>query len=154
MLNLIERILLWLRGGSLKLLTLAGLILLIWGTFAPMGMLVWSLKQEAESLGLRKNQPKRLPPSNNSNSVAKSLKINCYIVLLPGVGDFFADQLTSGEAFFLDRLVQSHPNCVAPADIPRPSNAALPSAQGQNLDIENDLQIFMKKNVIAHHKGS
>ncbi len=113
MLNLIERILLWLRGGSLKLLTLAGLILLIWGTFSPVGMLVWWLRQESESLGFRKNQPKGLPPSNNSNPVAKSLKINCYIVFLPGVGDFSADQLTSGEAFFLDRLVQAHPNCVA-----------------------------------------
>ncbi len=105
MLKLIERILLWLRGRSLKLLILAGLILLIWGTLSPVGTLVWWLRQETESLGLKKNHPKKLPPSNNSNPVAKSLKINCYIVFLPGVGDFSADQLTSKEAFFLDRLV-------------------------------------------------
>ena len=117
MLKLIERILQWFRGGSLKLLTLVVLILLIWGTLSPVGTLVWWLSQGAESLGFKKNQPKRLPPSNGSNPVAKSLQINCYIVFLPGVGDFSGDQLTSGEAFFLDRLVEAHPNCVAVRDV-------------------------------------
>ncbi len=113
MLELIGRILQWFRGGSLKLLTLVVVILLIWGTLSPVGTLVWWLSQGAESLGFKKNQPKRLPPRNGSNPVAKSLKINCYIVFLPGVGDFSGDQLTSGEAFFLDRLVETHPNCIA-----------------------------------------
>lgn len=117
MLKLIERILQWFRGGSLKLLTLVVIILLIWGTLSPVGTLVWWLSQGAESLGFKKNQPKRLQPSNGSNRVAKSLQINCYIVFLPGVGDFSGDQLTSGEAFFLDRLVEAHPNCVAVRDV-------------------------------------
>lgn len=132
MLELIKRILLWLRGGSFKLLTLAGLILLIWGTLSPVGTLVWWLSQETESLGFKKNQPTRLPPSNDSNPVGKALNINCYIVFLPGVGDFSADQLTSGEAFFLDRLVQAHRNCVAVRHV-FPYSAANESLGGERL---------------------
>ncbi len=117
MLDLIGRILLWLRGGSLKLLTLAGIILLIWGTLSPVGTLVWWLSQEVESLGFKKNQQKRLPPSNNSNSVNKSSKINCYIIFLTGVGDFSTNELTPGEEVFLDGLGRSHPNCVVVQDV-------------------------------------
>lgn len=117
MLELIERILLWLRGGSLKLLTLAVLIFLIWGTLAPLETLVWWLSQEEESLGLKKNHPKRLPPRNSSSNVAKSSEINCYIVFLPGVGSYDADNLTDREAGFLDRVLQAHPNCVAVRDV-------------------------------------
>jgi hypothetical protein len=43
--------------------------------------------------------------------------IHCYIVFLPGVGDFSANQLTPGEEFFLDRLVHLHPDCVAVSDV-------------------------------------
>lgn len=134
MLELIKRILLWLRGGSLKLLTLAGLILLAWGTVSPVGTLVWWLRQEAESLGWKNNPPKRLQPSNGLNSVAKSksLKINCYIVFLPGVGNFSTDQLTSGEALFIDHLVQAHPNCVGVRDV-FPYSAANESLGGERL---------------------
>lgn len=132
MLELIGRIILWLRGGSLKLLTLAGLILLAWGTVSPVGTLVWWLSQEAESLGLKDNPPKQLQPTNSSNSVAKSLKINCYIVFLPGVGNFSTDQLTSGEALFITRLVQAHPNCVGVRDI-FPYSAANKGLGGERL---------------------
>jgi hypothetical protein len=117
MLDLIGRILLCLRGGSLKLLTLAGIILLIWGTLSPVGTLVWWLSQEVESLGFKKNQQKRLPPSNNSNPVKKSSKINCYIIFLTGVGDFSTNELTPGEEVFLDGLDRSHPNCVVVQDV-------------------------------------
>lgn len=117
MLELIRRKLLWIRGGSFKLLFLAGLLLLAWGTFAPVGTLVWWLSQETESLGLQQNFPKRLPTRKSSGSTAKALQINCYLVFLPGVGDFSADQLAPGEALFLDRLVQAHPNCVAVRDV-------------------------------------
>lgn len=132
MLDGIGRILLWLRGGSLKLLTLAGLILLVWGTLSPVGTLVWWLKEGAESLGLKKNQPKRSLSSSSSGSVSKSSKINCYIVFLPGVGDFSADQLTPGEKLFLDRLVKIHPNCVAVDDV-FPYSAANESLGGKRL---------------------
>lgn len=131
MLELIGRLLLWLRGGTLKLLTLAGIILLLSGTFSPVGTLIWWLSQEAESLGLTKNDPpKRLQTSRGSNP--KSLKIDCYVVFLPGVGNFSTDQLTSGEALFVDRLVQSHPNCVGVRDV-FPYSAANESLGGERL---------------------
>ena len=132
MLDLIGRILLWLRGGSLKLLTLAGIILLVWGTVSPVGTLVWWIKQGSQSLGLKKNQPKQLPSSNTSKPVAKTAQINCYIVFLSGVGDFSTDQLTPGEEVFLNRLVQAHPNCVAVRDV-FPYSAANKSLGGERL---------------------
>ncbi len=115
MLNLIGRLLVWLRGGSLKLLTLAGIILLVWGTLSPVGTIVWWLKQSSESLGLKKS--KQLPPRNNSKAIAKNSQINCYIVFLTGVGDFSTDQLTPGEAIFLNSLDRTHPNCVTVRDV-------------------------------------
>jgi hypothetical protein len=132
MLDGIGRILLWLRGGSLKLLTLAGLILLVWGTLSPVGTLVWWLKEGAETLGLKKNQPKRSLSSSSSASVSNSSKINCYIVFLPGVGDFSTDQLTPGEKLFLERLVKIHPNCVAVDDV-FPYSVANESLGGKRL---------------------
>ena len=98
------RIVNWLRSGSLRLLVLAGIILLIWGMFSPVGTLVWWLSQEVESLGLKQKPDKRLRLGSNSNSQAQSAKINCYIVFLTGVGDFSANQLLPGEEIFLNRL--------------------------------------------------
>lgn len=131
MLNLIGRLLVWLRGGSLKLLTLAGIILLVWGTVSPVGTIVWWLRQGSESLGLKK-QPKQLPPSNSSKPLAKNLQINCYIVFLTGVGDFSTDQLTPGEAIFLNSLDRTHPNCVTVRDV-FPYSAANESLGGERL---------------------
>jgi hypothetical protein len=130
MLNLLERILGWLRGGSLKLVTLAGLILLVWGTISPVGTLVWWVKEGAEKLGLTKKQPRFLPPSDRSNPVTKNSQINCYIVFLTGVGDFSANQLTSGEETFLNHLAQAHPNCVTVRDV-FPYSAANVSLGGE-----------------------
>lgn len=125
MLNLIGRVLLWLRGGSLKLLILAGIILLVWGTFSPVGTLVWWLNEGAENLGLRKNQLRRSLSSSSNASASSSdepeqtpsSEINCYIVFLTGVGDFSANQLAPGEELFLERLAQTYPNCVAVDDV-------------------------------------
>ena len=117
MLQLIGRILIWLRGETLKLLLLAGVLLLLWGVLAPVGTLVWWLNQSAESLGLKRNQAKNLPPKERPTENGNSAKIDCYIVFLPGVGDFSANELTPGEEFFLDRLVQFHPNCVVVSDV-------------------------------------
>lgn len=132
MLQLIGRILRWFRGGTLNLLILAGIILLIWGFFAPVGTLVWWLDQGAEIIGLRKNRLKELPAGNGSNAGAKPAKVNCYIIFLPGVGDFSADELTPGEETFLNRLVQKHPNCVAVSDV-FPYSASNQSLGGQRL---------------------
>jgi hypothetical protein len=102
----------WLQGSSFKLLLLVGGLLLVWGTLAPVGTIVWWLNQSAESLGLKKNSPKKILESGESASGAHTAKINCYIIYLPGVGDFSADQLTPGEELFLDRLAQLQPGCV------------------------------------------
>jgi hypothetical protein len=117
MLKFIQWVLLQLRSDTLKLLTLAGVLLLIWGTFAPVGTLVWWMNQSAETLGFKKSYIQHLLRNDRSTKVAQSVNIDCYIVFLPGVGDFSANQLTKGEEFLLNRLVQLHPNCVQVSDV-------------------------------------
>ena len=131
MLKLIGQILLRLRDGTLKLLILTGIILLAWGTVSPVGTLVW-WANKAENLGLKKNRSKSLPSERGIRSTGKSSPINCYIVFLPGVGDFSANQLTPGEEFFLNRLIQLHPNCVAVSDV-FPYSAANESLGGRRI---------------------
>ncbi|MBW4424839.1 MAG: hypothetical protein KME50_10390 [Nostoc desertorum CM1-VF14] len=126
------QILLWLQSGTLRLLVLAGIILLAWGTFAPVGTLVWWLSQSSESLGIKKYPTKKLLRDNRLLKVDKSKDIDCYIVFLPGVGDFSANQLTPGEEFFLNKLEQIHRNCVTVRDV-FPYSAANESLGGQRL---------------------
>ena len=130
MLRLILQILAWLRGGSLNLLLIAGLILLVWGILSPVGTVIWWLGQSAETLGFKKNSPEILPGNDSSPEARKSSPLNCYIIFLPGVGDFSGDELTPGEAFFLKRLVKSHPQCVAVGDV-FPYSASNKSLGGQ-----------------------
>jgi hypothetical protein len=141
MLKFIERILVWLRGETLKLLLLAGVLLLIWGTLSPVGTLVWWLSQSAESLGLNKNQNRKLPSGvdtkdysvgHGSTRAVKSTKIDCYVIYLPGVGDFSANELTPGEEFFLKHLVELRPNCVVVSDV-FPYSVANESLGGKRL---------------------
>ena len=117
MLKLIQWLFLRLRSETLKLLILAGVLLLLWGTLSPVGTLVWWLSQSAETLGLKKNPSQNLLSGDNSKTAVSTTKINCYIIFLPGVGDFSANELTPGEEFFLNRLVQLHPNCVVVSDV-------------------------------------
>lgn len=121
-----------LAGGTSKLLILAGVVLLLWGTFAPVGTLIWWLNQSTESLGLKKRQPKQLTGSEGTTPTTRSTDINCYIIYLPGVGDFSPDQLTPGEEWFLDQLVRLHPNCVAVRDV-FPYSATNKDLGGQRL---------------------
>jgi hypothetical protein len=100
-----------------------------WGTLAPVGTLIWWLNQSAESLGIRQEQRPR-SSTNNEGAANKANPIRCYIIFLPGVGDFSADQLTAGEELFLERLVQQHPGCVAVADV-FPYSAANESLGGR-----------------------
>lgn len=130
MLKFVQWLFLRLRSETLKLLIWAGVLLLLWGTLAPVGTLVWWLSQSAETLGLKKNQTRSLPSSNNSTTATKSTNINCYIIFLPGVGDFSANKLTPGEEFFLNSLLQLHPNCVVVSDV-FPYSAANESLGGE-----------------------
>ncbi|HEY9750145.1 MAG TPA: hypothetical protein V6C63_15775 [Allocoleopsis sp.] len=132
MLNLVGRILLWIRGGSLKLLTLAGIILLVWGTVSPVGTLVWWLNEGAENLGLKKGSAKRALPGDRTAAAPLNKPINCYIVFLTGVGDFSANQLTPGEEYFLNQLEKAHPDCVTVRDV-FPYSAANEGLGGRRL---------------------
>jgi hypothetical protein len=136
MLRFFERILVQLRSETLKLLVLAGVILLAWGTLAPVGTLVWWLSEGAENLGLKddktKNSLKTTSELKRENLPKSNSRINCYIIFLPGVGDFSANELTPGEEVFLDRLVQLHPNCVAVSDV-FPYSVAKNNLGGQGL---------------------
>jgi pimeloyl-ACP methyl ester carboxylesterase len=131
MLQVIRRLLLWLQGGTWNLLLLAGCILIIWGFLAPVGTLVWWIKEGSDILGLKRNQFKQLPGGNLSSKYPTS-NINCYIVFLPGVGDFSADEITPGEELFLNQLVKKNQNCVAVDDV-FPYSAANKSLGGQRL---------------------
>lgn len=120
----------WFRGGGLNLLIFAIFLLLVWGTLAPVGTLVWwlergdeELEEEIEKLVERNNRDR--PNSNNTNKNAR-----CYIVFLTGVGDMSADQLASGEEKFLDLLEQDHPNCVTVREV-FPYSAANQDIGGQ-----------------------
>ncbi|WP_009630813.1 hypothetical protein [Synechocystis sp. PCC 7509] len=130
MLQLLVKIILWLRGGSLKLLTIAVLILLVWGTLSPVGTLIWWADEGVQLLGLKTNP--KIATFRPNTSVSKSSQLNCYIVFLPGVGDFSANQLTSGEELFLDSLIAAHPNCIAVSDV-FPYSAANESLGGQRV---------------------
>ena len=128
--RLLVKLIFWLRGGSLKLLTIALIILLVWGTLSPVGTLIWWADEGVQLLGL-KNNPKVISVSPTT-SISKSSQFNCYIVFLPGVGDFSANQLTSGEELFLDSLIAAHPSCIAVSDV-FPYSAANESLGGKRV---------------------
>lgn len=130
MLKLVNSILEWLRGGALRLLLLAAVILAIWGTLSPIGTLVWWLTQ-SETLGL-KRQSLQLPERNNSNRAGKPRNLTCYIIFLTGVGDFSTNELTEGEEEFLQGLAQTHQNCAIVKDV-FPYSAANENLAGERL---------------------
>lgn len=129
MFRLIERLLLWLRGGTLKLLFLAIVILLLWGILSPVGTLVWWLDHDAQSLRLKRGRTNGSSPDDEAADDATAA-IDCYIVFFTGVGDFSTNQLSPGEEQFLDRLTEQHPNCVAIRDV-FPYSAANESLDGR-----------------------
>jgi hypothetical protein len=132
MLQFIKQLLRHIQGETIRLLVFAGVLLLGWGIVAPVGTLVWWLREGAESLGLSQNQTRKLPGADNPSRQVGDGSINCYIVFLPGVGDFSANQLQPGEEFFLDRLEEIHPNCVTVRDV-FPYSAANESLGGRRL---------------------
>lgn len=111
----------WLRstiqelgGTTSKLIFAMGGFLLLWGIFAPITTIVWWLNHSGEELGLLKEEPNPVPrlPGNSS-----AKEIDCYIVFLPGVGNFSPDEMAPGEKYFIDQLAKKHPNCVAVRDV-------------------------------------
>jgi hypothetical protein len=130
MLRLLKYILRGLQGGTIRLLLMAGGVLLVWGMFAPVGTLVWWLRQNPKSLG--SSQPSASTSGNQTRNLTADTQIDCYIVFFTGVGDFSADQLTPGEQHFLHQLTQKHPDCVAVSDV-FPYSAANENLGGHRL---------------------
>lgn len=130
MLKLIDKILEWLRGSTLRLLILAGVILAIWGILSPIGTLVWWLTQ-SESLGVKRQSP-QLPASDDLSVGSQPKNLNCYIVFLTGVGDFSTNELTQGEEVFLEDLAQTHQDCAIVKDV-FPYSAANENLGGERL---------------------
>ncbi|AFY56832.1 hypothetical protein Riv7116_4411 [Rivularia sp. PCC 7116] len=127
MLKIIQNIWEWLRGETLKLLIFAGILLIIWGIIAPVGTLSWWLSTGTQALGLDINPT---PDLIKNNHLAKPGNKNCYIIFLPGVGDFSANELTQGEEVFLNQLATLHPQCAIVDDV-FPYSAANKSLGGQ-----------------------
>lgn len=137
MLQFIQRILTRIQGETLRLLILAGIVLLIWGVLAPVGTLLWWLQQDieglrSERLRLRQRRPPDVLTGNSPNLDARSNLNPCYIIFLTGVGDFSANQLAPGEEMFLERLEAQHSNCVVVSDV-FPYSAANENLGGRRL---------------------
>ncbi|MGG6265563.1 hypothetical protein ACQ4M3_06105 [Leptolyngbya sp. AN03gr2] len=83
---------------------------------APVETIAWWLRQDDEQVQLN------TAPTAGFNGFIRSVpasptSINCYIVFFPGVGDFAADDLSPGQTWLIDRLVEQHPNCIAVKDV-------------------------------------
>lgn len=107
-----------LSGTTFRLILLIAGFFVLWGMLAPVSTIIWWLNQTAESLGLENNDEEKPPdvllqPSTNT----LTSKIDCYIVFLPGVGNFSPDEIAPGEKYFIDRLAERHSNCVAVRDV-------------------------------------
>lgn len=101
---------------TFRLILLMAGFLMLWGMLAPVGTIVWWLDQTAQSLGLAKEEEKPdvlLKASTNSPTSA----INCYLVFLPGVGNFSPDEIAPGEKYFIAQLAERHSNCVVVRDV-------------------------------------
>ncbi|WP_088889931.1 hypothetical protein [Leptolyngbya ohadii] len=107
-----------LSGTTFKLILLVAGFLVLWGMLAPVNTIVWWLNQNAESLGLELEDEAETPDVLLQPTTAPSdAAIDCYIVFLPGVGNFSPDEITEGERYFIDTLAARHANCVAVRDV-------------------------------------
>lgn len=105
-----------LSGTTGKLVLLLSGLLILWGILAPITTIVWWLNQTTDSLSLeeQKKKPERLRQVSVNRSPSK---IDCYIVFLPGIGNFSPDAITVGQRYFIDQLADRHSNCVAVRDV-------------------------------------
>jgi hypothetical protein len=128
MFTLVGKLLAGLRNGGFIVLLFTLFLVLIWGTFAPVGTLVWWLDRGQKKLEERSRELEALLEDNPAEGNGKT----CYIVFLTGVGDLSADELTDGETEFLDRLEQDQPQCVTVRDV-FPYSAANADVSGQQV---------------------
>lgn len=105
-----------LSGTTVKLIVLTIGFLVLWGMLAPINTIVWWLNQTSEKLGI-KNEEEKPNVLQQAPVTAPPSKIDCYIVFLPGVGNFSPDEIAEGERKFIDELAARHSNCVAVKDV-------------------------------------
>ncbi|PIG90485.1 hypothetical protein [Gloeocapsopsis sp. IPPAS B-1203] len=110
----ISRTIYTLSGTTFRLILLMAGLLMLWGMLAPLSTIVWWLNQTAESLNLAEEEK---PDVLRKASITSTSAINCYIVFLPGVGNFSPDQITPGEKYFIYQLAQRHSQCVVVRDV-------------------------------------
>ena len=106
-----------LTGTTLKLILLMAGFLALWGMLAPITTIVWWLNQTSSSLGFDAKEREKPKLLNQDNLEAAPSKTNCYIVFLPGVGNFSPNEIADGEEYFIDQLAARHDNCVAVKDV-------------------------------------
>ncbi|MBF2000492.1 MAG: hypothetical protein IGS38_07220 [Synechococcales cyanobacterium M58_A2018_015] len=123
------KLLSWLQKGGFTLLLFTGFLMLLWGSTAPVGTLVWWLDRGQKKL---EQQSQKLKALLEENSAPNEDVRTCYIVFLTGVGDLSADELTEGETAFLDQLEQDQPQCVIVRDV-FPYSAANADVSGQQV---------------------
>ncbi|MEO8893908.1 MAG: hypothetical protein ABI417_20675 [Coleofasciculaceae cyanobacterium] len=107
-----------LSGTTAKLILFMAGFLVLWGMLAPVTTIVWWLNQTAASLGLKLGEEAEKPKVFQQTAVnAQPNQIDCYIVFLPGIGNFSPNEITEGERTFIDQLAARHSNCVAVKDV-------------------------------------
>lgn len=109
-----------LSGTTVKLILAMAGFLALWGMLAPITTIVWWLNQTASSLGFEakeKEKPDVLQQSDSQQSDSDPAVAPCYIVFLPGVGNFSPNEIADGEEYFIDQLAARHDNCVAVKDV-------------------------------------
>ncbi len=109
-----------LSGTTLKFILLMAGFLALWGMLAPITTIVWWLNQTASSLGFdakEKEKPRLLEQGGVAAAPSQITQIDCYIVFLPGVGNFSPNEIADGEEYFIDQLAARHNNCVAVKDV-------------------------------------
>lgn len=105
-----------LSGTTFKLIFLMAGFFILWGMLAPVSTIAWWLTQTAESLGLAQEEEKPDVLLKAATNTTTSV-IDCYIVFLPGVGNFSPDEITPGEKYFIEQLAKRHSNCVVVRDV-------------------------------------
>lgn len=123
------KLLSWLREGGFKLVFFLGFLVLVWGTIAPVGTLVWWIDRGEKKLAQRSQ---KLEALLENGATPEEGDKSCYIVFLTGVGDLSGDELTDGETAFLERLEQDQPQCVTVRDV-FPYSAANQDVDGQQI---------------------
>jgi hypothetical protein len=131
--NFLSKLFQGFQNGWIGLLSFTVILILLWGTFAPVGTLTWWLDGGADEFEQR---ARRILENDEESGEGAADADNpdqpfCYIVFLTGVGDFTGDELASGEEEFLDRLEQEQSDCVMVRDV-FPYSAANQDIGGQD----------------------